>query len=1036
MNNKLLYWTTWFAIWLVLTLPVVAAQQLLTVQKFAGKDNVQGFAKENDELTIQILAQMIGNPPPEIARQRARVYVDDTYTFMNSCTPQAASMYQCTYTTRDIVYGGTDDYKIKLYDAEDKEIASADRMLTVDFHAPRVVSLSVSPNLSTSPVPTTVRYKVEDYGTETGKATNCAGIKLVNITTGTSPIGVAAGNVGECVKEGTITFTPTVTEPSTRLSVCAVVTDHLNHKSAPVCKTLLIDSVKPTATEVVLRDKDGFVITSMRSGQAVTADVFVSIPDADINAATVKADLSKLNPSLGKIVRTDQSGNWFIWRDVAITTPATCEVTVEANDLTGNKDTKTLSCTISIDDTGPQPVKFNTPFVDEDETLLIGVNGTISVEFKETGTGLHKRNAFLDLRAFGLGTEVKADACEKTSAEAWTCSWRVRPTAGNGTYTAKLLPISRDDLNNQVPAGLEARIRFDNTLPANLRIKEIAAFRGDQRVLTNVTSLGETMEFVIEGSGFTTALADFTTLGGENATLAEKCEGNFTKTCTFAMTTSVSGPQNTTILFDVRDAAGNTARINTSKLFILGITNETNPNYWKVMSECSPTVLDRATLSVFEHPVYCRMKLTSTNALAQPITVQGPLDATECSGQTEYVSDLRVENNYGGSKEPYLAISLVATDYTINNLNVTCPISTLTRVGSFRPQNPETDNVTITLQFTNLPLGELYGNIKDEVMDVEKRIDGVWKLVGQLQKFITYAEKLCQILNMFMAIVSTIGAVVFGLGLVSVSTIEIPFVGIAISQAADESARPLCFSSESLNLSYPFLFTALKSFCDFLACQYSLFDALNLIPGVNIDIGYPSETMNFIFGTGAIEKIGAEPEVVQNPAVYFNSKDSLIASIIIPPFCIPGIIYNLDKWRQIQCRYGTCLLEDVKEQGLPISACKDQKSYMQCRFVVGEIFNLIPFASLVNHLLTSLQNILSNPLVAAAFVIEIACMAACASPKFVGIVHNACSGYRVISRLSQTVKYIIDAVKAKDQFLAFDTGWCENFEDALEEFEQ
>ncbi len=1052
MRKSLLQTTTWLIIWLVLMLPVAFAQQL-TVQKFSGNSNVNGFAKENDELTIQILAEMLGSPSPEVARQRARVYYEDTYAFMNSCTPQAAAMYQCTYKTTDLVYGGTDSYTIKLFDEANKEIASVQKTLTVDILPPKIVQFSVTPNMSTTAKPVKITYKAEDYGYETGKTTGCSGIKLVSITSNTTQLAQSTAGIENCTKEGTYTFTPQIQGQSGRMTVCAVATDYVNHKSPPVCADIIIDSRKPTPDALEIRDAQGYAITHAKSSQQITADVYVRIPDVDVNPASVYADLSKLNPSLGKKPKDLQKGEWFVWRNIAITTPSTCQVTVNASDMMGNKDSKTLTCTIWIDDTPPEPLTLGTMFADEDGTPLLGINGTIFAEFTETGSGMSKGNAFLNLRELGIGTEAKADLCEKTETGTWKCQWNVKPKTSSGTYEIKLLPTTRDNLNNQVTKTLQAKVRFDKTAPEGVRLVEIAAFRGQQRVRTNYTSLGETIEFVVQGMGFTNAVADFTDLGGGKDIAPEHCEGNLTqRTCTFGVTNAVSGPQATSIRFDFSDTAGNKASLVTTKLHILGISNETSPNYWTTTTECSPALLDRTTLSVFEHPVFCRIKLSSTNTKAMPLTVQGPLDYfSECTGQMEYISDMRIENNFAGSTEPYLVLSLVATDYKINNLTFTCPISTLTRVGSFIPQNFEHDNITVMLQFYNNPLGEAYDSIAGEVDDVADKISGIWKKVDRLEKFFSLCEKSCNIMNMIVNLLATLESILFYISTTtsaeSLGLKDVPGIGDYLFAEIKNTESVLCSETEMMRQFYDKgIFKHMKWFCDFITCQKGALDFFGIkLPGVK------DFTADWIGGFGLSEWIGlgmpkkyiaGQTEVMTDPSAYLNVKDSLVFSIFVPPLCIPGITYNLNKLRQIQCRYGLCLLEDVRQEGMPVSVCKDQKHYMECRFVTGEIFNLIPFAPIANYFLNIIQRLISDPTLAAMWLAKwlglvpdctLACMPAGGSP---GWKYHFCAISSIMSQLGRSIDYILSVGRMKDAMKEWKVSnrWCEDFEKAYDSF--
>jgi hypothetical protein len=865
--------------------------------------------------------------------------------------------------------------------------------------------------------------------------------------------------VGSCSKEASIIFTPNVPSGAARIMVCITATDYVNHQTFPQCKEIAIDTRRPTPTELQLRDRDGTIITSVRSNQALTADLFVRIPSALVNGDTVMADLSKLNPNLGKVVRQEQSGEWFIWRNVQVTTPRTCQVTVEATSVAGSKEIKTLTCTIAIDDTPPEPVSLGTPFADEDGTPLIGVRGNITATLKETG-GMNKANAFLDLRALGLGTEVKATACEKTSPDSWTCTWTVQPRVQTGTLTVKLLPTTRDDVNNQVIKTLQTNIRFDNTPPTGLRLKEIAAFRDGQRVLTKEATRGETLEFVVEGKEFSTAVADLTSIGGQSDTPTERCTGNTTKTCTFSSEVLVSGPQGTNITFTFSDKAGNIARLSTKDLTILGVSNETNPNYWYVATDCSPSVLDRQTLSVFEHPVYCRLRMISRNPKALPISVQGPTTLSQCTGQTNYVSTMRVENNYGGSSEPYLVLTLVPTDYTINELNLTCPVSTLTRVGNFVAQNSEIDNATVSLHFTSLPIGELYKNVDQRVRDVKKNVEDTWAIIGEMRKFISMAESVCNILNSVMNIIANLANVLAMFGAAEAVANAINFgIGNAVAAKIAAAERGLCTpTGTAYRLYNKDILKALKRFCDFLSCQIGLFqglEALGFGDGLGkMDFGVPGFTEKWLSGeivfgkslgpvTQELHKtIAGEEQAVQNPASYLNVKDSLIYSIVVPPLCIPGIIYNLDKWRQIECKYGLCLLQDVRERGAPMEVCRDQQSYMQCRYVVGEIFNIVPFASLWTFFANLIQQMLSDPLVLTASALRgiakltkvLDCDQACELGTQAGTVYWICAAPAIIAQLGETVQNIQQIMSTQQQFKAINDQWCNQFDDALKNY--
>ena len=77
--------------------------------------------------------------------------------------------------------------------------------------------------------------------------------------------------------------------------------------------------------------------------------------------------------------------------------------------------------------------------------------------------------------------------------------------------------------------------------------------------------------------------------------------------------------------------------------------------------------------------------------------------------------------------------------------------------------------------------------------------------------------------------------------------------------------------------------------------------------------------------------------------------------------CVPGIIHNLNKYREIKCDYALCMLRDVKESGLPPKYCQDLKSYQTCNFVVGDVFNVFPIVRLWDTVMQIVRNIYANP---------------------------------------------------------------------------
>ena len=87
-------------------------------------------------------------------------------------------------------------------------------------------------------------------------------------------------------------------------------------------------------------------------------------------------------------------------------------------------------------------------------------------------------------------------------------------------------------------------------------------------------------------------------------------------------------------------------------------------------------------------------------------------------------------------------------------------------------------------------------------------------------------------------------------------------------------------------------------------------------------------------------------------------KDNLLVSSV--GLCIPGIIYNLEKMGQIQCRYIYCLENEVPA-GIPVDVCETLKSQMWCKYGFGEAMNFIPYLSVFDVVLQTIKTFIQDP---------------------------------------------------------------------------
>ena len=115
--------------------------------------------------------------------------------------------------------------------------------------------------------------------------------------------------------------------------------------------------------------------------------------------------------------------------------------------------------------------------------------------------------------------------------------------------------------------------------------------------------------------------------------------------------------------------------------------------------------------------------------------------------------------------------------------------------------------------------------------------------------------------------------------------------------------------------------------------------------------------------------------------------------------CVPAMIHNLEKYRQIQCEYGKCLLNSA--YGQPLEVCSSNKEYAECKFIYGPLFELIPFAKFMSTVQETIASFMTDE----SLWIDVALKGTC-SATFAAWVTNAKTP--ISSKMTQTLHFLCD----------------------------
>ena len=121
---------------------------------------------------------------------------------------------------------------------------------------------------------------------------------------------------------------------------------------------------------------------------------------------------------------------------------------------------------------------------------------------------------------------------------------------------------------------------------------------------------------------------------------------------------------------------------------------------------------------------------------------------------------------------------------------------------------------------------------------------------------------------------------------------------------------------------------------------------------------------------------------------------------------LPGIFYNLQKARNIECQYAACLRDEVPT-GTPIAICANSRAFQWCTYVTGAYWELNPFNQIGNWLFTQIRGMLNDPVSTTLAVIAVASVLVCNFiPKAEGSSFcKVVAWANIISRVLSSINY-------------------------------
>ena len=1036
---------------LLVGLPLLVEASSVSISSMTGADGIEGYLEgPTDTIHIDVLASLDGAAvTPDKVRYSGSGGSVCSATIsgaqFTSCIANGSD-YACSYSTSAAAFSNPQLIKVCLYDASGLNVATDKTDIYFDTLAPSVSSFTASPSVVYAGNIAFDFTATDMACTGATCGSKCSGIKSAEIKVGNYSSNISInGNPNDCSYSGSfsvplLSAVPSATGRITQAETATLkVYDNLDHQTSKVVGFTVDTTVLNMPSIDSLSISVNNLPLTYVSGAATPTIVTVGL-SGNLDPNSVSADLHELNinqqpgSTAGNCAASGTSSYVCTWNTfIEVNGTTTADIMVNASNPVGNHTSRSFSQTITQDTTGPVVTSITSPYEGANESYLKATNQLV-VELSETGVGLFQKQVYLDISKINPAAGIiQADNCSVSGNSSWTCVFNTVDATVEGSNTISTVNVA-DDMGNAAAPFIKTAI-VDLTPPA---YKSHTILNLTASLFAGLITTGDSLQIdfvVIEDILLADAFADLSgIITGANAVLADSCtqNGNIWSCSWTTVPIDVQGAIDTTLRFVFVDPVNNSLTYQVP-FKVTGFSNTSTVDHWDNSVACNPELFDRELIPVINMRSWCHIYLAPKSTNLETLAMQ----LGTCQGNTNdsiaFIQSAELVNDGRGSTEPYIKLTLTKSEATIDTIDITCPLGIVSKEGDLIDSTLEIENVSIILGLYNNPLGEIGAGVKDKIEDVKDTVDGtVWEIIKWLKLVVEWSQTACNLwghLNNLIVIFKNFTAL-FG-------TLEEASRAFPPSTAALASARQsMCLASDATRqgaaLQYKGL-NGLNTFCAMINCKAAS-DINPADPNYADPKGKTKNWASRLGGGGGIDLnkwAGAQTVkdwTGKDANEYLDVKNSVVLSTVT--MCVPGIIYNVEKYRQLECLYGTCLISVKDEESVPLSVCEDQKDYMQCKYFWGEAFRAIPPVAVFNEYAGMVRNTLSDPLSIMGSVVALSCTPECNSQGQAHWPWMGCAWAKILSMLGEAVR---DVTQLSDRGWQVSNDYCKIFDDMYDD---
>lgn len=1006
---------TLIVILLVISMPIASAASVSIVQN-TGTANIPNFINGNGD-TWTVKATIVGatNVKPE----EVQMVLTSSKTAFNTCEGNV-----CTYTSPlpNGVAEGSYSFTV-MYLPE--QVSSVSEVINVDATSPEII-------FTTSHVGQASDGSIDLQFIVNEKEKPASGISEIQVI---GPDGV----IETITLDKTTTFNyqdngktngklPTKFSGEGSKYIKIVAKDALGHTTTSTPAHFTVDYVKPELVSAnltlgkfigAIEKKTDLQVTIKESGLLEKASVLASSEDANVDNTPASSCIKK-------------KGNWLCtWNDISIDPEPTIKFNIKVTDTTGNTGELTPSVSLVKDADAPVIKFFGTNLQHQGTHYVNGNSNKIYLEVSEIGSGLVKEDIIANLAELSGSKEATPDKCVQIAND-YVCTWDVgKPTSSNSIRIN--LKSLRDKAGNKADL-LQKEMLVDITPP---KVKEISLVESSEKKDFFKSGDNLVLDIVVEEEAGVAVLVDMNQINNDAAKnfpeglLHEEGWQQFDKCvkkdalwhCSVPLDKIKSGPlKNVELNLKVLDTAGNEAvlwpqegknlrhsKAGKYRFDILGVDNEAAPDFWKVSKPKSVGFIDLDTTALINTRSVVELSMSSDNAVAKRIIA-------ECSPEKETHPKVKRTLVYGGtssssgSVSPTLVIEFEPFDGRAAfkgeidakeklDINYKCSLKTNSQVGQQAVANVEIDDIDVLVLFGFSELGSQEENLQETIK--EARDDALTKSATTIATVADWIETINAWNNIIVRPLVTVLTYINVMKGLTDSGRAWPPLYKGLVKACQKGAKVDTTIQKVVNvISIP---------GNILSCNPNAWKG-------TLD-GYAEwqesalENYNTWVSTGFAGRANLETTRLAGvtPIQARSLRNNLVISLW--GVCLPGIVENLEKLAQAQCRYVYCLEKEVPG-GLPVSSCEQIRYQLTCKYVMGElVLNHLPLLSGLDLLGKTLKKIVSDPLSLVLNLLWKQCESKCPTS---GLASAGCSALTISTTILNQWAGISGSLAAKD----------------------